>query len=111
MENGHHEAAMELLGRCIAIDQRELTNSPKHPEVLYRLAADEAIKGDQISALAYLQKSVASGFTDYRSMRMDPRFDTVAGTAEFQQITSNLAIHVAELRRSAQPTNYKTNNN
>ena len=99
---------MELLEKCIANDQSELMNSPRHPEVLYRLAADEAIKGDAVSALAYLRESVAAGFIDYRSMQMDPRFDAVA-TAEFQGIVSKLAAHVAELRHRSQMKNTNPN--
>jgi serine/threonine protein kinase/tetratricopeptide (TPR) repeat protein len=102
MAAGDEPAALELLEKCSADDQNELMNSPRHPEVLYRLAADEAIKGDTASALAHLRESVAAGFIDYRSMQLDPRFDAVAGTSEFQQITSNLATQVAALRHRAQ---------
>jgi serine/threonine protein kinase/tetratricopeptide (TPR) repeat protein len=102
MATGDKKAATELLQRCTADDQAELRKAPKHPEILYRLAAAEAIKGDAASALAHLRESIAVGYIDYRSMRMDPRFDAVAGTSEFQQITSNLATHVAELRHRAQ---------
>jgi len=102
MARGDKQTAMQLLEKCIANDKAELAKSPRYPEALYRLAADEAIKGDIVSALAHLRESIAAGYIDYRSIRMDPRFDAVAGTSEFQQITFNLATHVAELRRRAQ---------
>jgi serine/threonine protein kinase/tetratricopeptide (TPR) repeat protein len=98
MVMGDYRAATELLQKCIAADQTQLISSPKHPEILYRLAAAEAIKGDQASALAYLQASIAAGYIDYRSIQMDPRFDAVAKSPEFQQIVSKLAAYVAELR-------------
>jgi tetratricopeptide (TPR) repeat protein len=99
---GDQQAATGLLENCLASDRAELVRAPRHPEVLYRLAAAEAIKRDTASALTHLRESIAAGYIDYRSMRMDPRFDAVASTSEFQQITSNLATHVAELRRRAQ---------
>lgn len=102
MAIGDQQAATELLEKCMASDRAELIRSPRHPEILYRLAAADAIKGDTASALTHLRESIAAGYIDYRSMRMDPRFEAVAGTSEFQQITSNLATHVAELRRRAQ---------
>jgi serine/threonine protein kinase/tetratricopeptide (TPR) repeat protein len=108
MVTGDYQAATELLQKCIAADQGELINSPKHPEVLYRLAAGEAIKGDRASALAYLRASIAAGYIDYRSMQMDPRFDEVANCPEFQQIVFELAAHVAELRNRSQTINTKT---
>jgi serine/threonine protein kinase/tetratricopeptide (TPR) repeat protein len=111
MANGDRQAATALLEKCTASDQAELVRSPRHPEILYCLAAAEAIKGDTASALAHLRESIAAGYIDYRSMRMDPRFDAVAGASEFQQITSNLATHVAELRRRAQTITTNPNNN
>jgi len=38
---------------------------------------------------------------------MDPRFDSVADTSEFQRVVSNLATHVADLRRRAETVNTK----
>jgi serine/threonine protein kinase/Tfp pilus assembly protein PilF len=105
------QAATELIEKCTAINKAELTNSPKHAETLYRLAAVEAIKGDTASALTHLQESIAAGYIDYRSMRMDPRFDALSDTSEFQQILSNLAAHVAELRHRAQLITTNLTNN
>ena len=102
MARGDKQTAMKLLEKSIANDKAEVAKSPRHPEALYRLAADEAIKGDTASALAHLRQSIAAGYIDYRSMRMDPRFDAVHDNSEFQQITASLATHVAELRRRAQ---------
>ena len=110
MAIGDQQAATELLEKCMATDQAELVRSPRHPEVLYRLAADEAIKGDTASALAYLRESVTAGFIDYRSMRMDPRFDALVASSEFQQITSKLAAQVAELRQRTKTITTNPNN-
>ena len=96
---GDLQAANQLLNECFTIDQAELVKAPRNPEVLYRLAADEAIRGNAISALTDLQASIAAGWIDYRSPRLDPRFDRIAGTPEFQKILSELAAHVATLTR------------
>ena len=109
MAMGDEQGATELLQNCIAHDQAELMKAPKHPEVLYRLAADEAIAGKTTSALAHLQASIAAGYIDYRSIQMDPRFDAVANCAEFQQIVSKLAAHVAELRHRSEVKNTNPN--
>lgn len=102
MAAGDNKAATELLEKSISDDRAELRKAPRHPEVLYRLAAAEAMKGDAGSALGHLRESIAAGYIDYRSLLMDPRFDSVADTSEFRQITSSLATHVAELRHRAQ---------
>ena len=96
---GDLRSADELLKECLKIDQAELVKAPRNPEALYRLAADEAIRGDAVSALTYLQASIAAGWIDYRSPRLDPRFDHIGTTPEFQKILSELAAHVATLNR------------
>src|SRR6202162_1934920 len=93
------KSANKLVTECIMRDQSELDRSPHNPEVLYRLAADESIRGNTAAALTYLKGSIAAGWIDYRSARLDPRFDTIAGTLEFHEIISGLAAHVATLGR------------
>jgi len=94
-------SANRLLEECIAEDKAELAKSPRHPETLYRLAADEAIRANSVSALTYLQASIAAGWTDYRSAKLDPRFDQLSGTPEFQNILSEIAARLAKLGRQS----------
>jgi tetratricopeptide (TPR) repeat protein len=97
MIKGDISSANRLLEECIASDQARLAKSPRHPEVLYRLAAEEATRGNTVASLTYLQASITAGWRDYRSARLDPRFDAVASTPEFQKILTALAAHVASL--------------
>jgi tetratricopeptide (TPR) repeat protein/tRNA A-37 threonylcarbamoyl transferase component Bud32 len=92
-------SADQLIEECIANDKAELAKSPRNSEVLYRLAAEEAIRGNTVGSLTYLQASIAAGWLDYRSLRLDPRFDAVAQTPEFKKIVANLAAHVASLKQ------------
>jgi hypothetical protein len=96
--NGDLRSANQLLTECIASDQAKLAKSPRHPEILYRLAAEEATRGNTVTSLTYLQASITAGWLDYRSTRLDPRFDALAETPEFQKILSALAARVASLR-------------
>jgi hypothetical protein len=101
---GDFRSANRLLEECVARDQAELAKSPRNPEVLYRLAADEAIRANTVAALTYLQASIAAGWLDYRSAQLDPRFDAVAATPEFQKILSDLSSHVRSLRQQFSST-------
>ncbi len=96
---GDLKAVKQLLEECRKTDISELTRAPRNPEVLYRLAADEAIAGNTPVALTYLQASITAGWIDYRSARLDPRFDSISNTSEFQKILSELVAHVAMLDR------------
>jgi len=41
------------------------------------------------------------GWLDYRSLQLDPRFDTIAGEPRFRQVISVLINKVMGLKRSA----------
>lgn len=98
LAQGRSGAAKDLIARAAADDRAALSISPRQPEVLYRLAADEAVQGDRQSALTHLKASIEAGHVDYRSLQLDPRFDAIADSAEFRAIVSMLAAHVTELR-------------
>ena len=99
MLNGDFRSANGLLQECIAKDEAELAKSPRNPEVLYRLAAEEATRGNAVASLTYLQASITAGWVDYRSPQLDPRFDAVANAPEFQKIIASLTAHVASLKQ------------
>ncbi len=99
MIRGDIRSANRLLDECIANDQAKLAKTPRHPEVLYRLSAEEATRGDTVKSLTYLRASITAGWCDYRSPRLDPRFDAVANTPEFQKILSSLAAEVNSLKQ------------
>jgi serine/threonine protein kinase/tetratricopeptide (TPR) repeat protein len=95
----HEEAgAASLLQECLA---RETAASSAHSNLasLYRIAAIESSLGQKNSALEHLRAAVSAGWIDYRSLRLDPRFDTVADDARFDEIISALTTKVSELRR------------
>ncbi len=96
---GDFTSAHQLIEKSIADDKAALAKSPRNPEILYRLAAEEAIRGDKVASLTYLQASITAGWLDYRSARLDPRFDAIAATPEFKKSVSEMAAHVALLKQ------------
>ena len=75
--------------------------SPNHPEILYRIAAIESSLGEKVAALEYLRRSVTAGWIDYRSLALDPRFDGINDTPQFQAIMENLKQRVDGMRQTA----------
>ncbi len=99
---GEISEAKRLLEECLTKERANAEREPDNPEPVYRLAAVEASLGMTESALSHLRKAIALGWVDYRSLGLDPRFDSLHGP-EFQAIIDELSARVAEMRKQAGP--------
>ena len=87
-----------------------LAASSDNPAHLYIIAAIESSLGQIDPALSHLRAAVAAGWIDYRSLRLDPRFDAVADDPRFHEILAALTTKVSELRRqTGQPIKMAAN--
>ena len=98
---GDFQFAKQLADEAFKNDEAQVSRSPRYAEALYRLAADQAIKKNTNAAIQSLRASVDAGWLDYRSLRLDPRFDFVSSDSRFQQILNDLMKSVADLKRQA----------
>ena len=97
---GEMSEAKRVLEDCLTKERANADREPRNPEAVYRLAAVEASLGMTEASLSHLRKAVALGWVDYRSLNLDPRFDTLRGP-EFQMIINELSAKVADMRRQA----------
>jgi len=107
---GDEDRAKTILQGCLMRERAAVEREPENPEAAYRLAAVESSLGMSQYAIDHLHKSVASGWIDYRSLAMDPRFDTIRQMPEAQEIVKVLMSKVAEMRVNMQnkrPRNYE----
>ena len=95
---GEISEAKRVLEDCLTKERANAEREPDNPEAVYRLAAVEASLGMTEASLSHLRKSVVLGWVDYRSLSLDPRFDTLRGP-EFQTIINELSAKVADMRR------------
>ncbi len=96
---GATEVGQALLAEARLQAEAGVRKAPEDPRRLFALAAVQAAAGEVDSALDALEKAVAAGWIDFRSLALDPRFDVVAGTPRFQEITWQLAGRIAVWRR------------
>jgi hypothetical protein len=102
----HDEAAAEhILQETLAKELKALRLAPRHPEILYRIAAIEASQRQPESAIGHLASAIQNGWVDYRSLDLDPRFDTLRGDPRYQRIVSSITARVTSLRTTMAPLN------
>jgi hypothetical protein len=56
------------------------------------------------AAINSLRLATISGWIDYRSLKLDPRFDSIRQRPEFEAIINNLSVKVADMRSAALTT-------
>jgi tetratricopeptide (TPR) repeat protein len=95
---GSDDGAHELLNEGLAKATAVLDRQPANPEAAYRVAAIEASLNLPEKALPHLIQAVALGWLDYRSLQLDPRFDSLRSHPEFDTLIDGLSAKVAELR-------------
>jgi serine/threonine protein kinase/tetratricopeptide (TPR) repeat protein len=101
MRNSSHrtEEGRALLEEARLIDEKELLLTPDNPRRLYSLAATHAALGNDAEANRSLEQAIAAGWLDYRSMMIDPRFDSIRNDPAFQEKLTRLTLKVQDMRR------------
>ena len=89
-----------LLEEARALDEKEVSLAPENPKRLYSLAASHATLGNAEKATIALDQAIAAGWIDYRSMELDPRFDSLRHSETFQEILNRLKQKVQTMRRN-----------
>jgi len=95
----NREAGNTLLTAAAQKEIAALSLAFDHPEILYRLAAIDASQGKIDDAVGHLIAARNAGWLDYRSMRLDPRFDAIRSDPRFQQVSIGMEEAVKQLRR------------
>jgi tetratricopeptide (TPR) repeat protein len=98
---GDGKAADAILKDSLAKEAAVVAREPENSEAAYGLAAVEASLGLMDASLGHLHQAVALGWIDYRSLKLDPRFDSLRSRPELQTIVEEVSGKVAGMRASA----------
>ena len=101
IEFGDEVGVRALLLDVLTVTKQKLVLAPNDAETLYRLSAVEAMLDQSADSLKDLKRAINAGWVDYRSPRLDPRFDALSAIPEFQTILSELATRVPRLGRQS----------
>jgi serine/threonine protein kinase/tetratricopeptide (TPR) repeat protein len=106
---GDEAGGRRLLEQCLAREAAKQAIS-QNPATLYEIAAIEASLGKPELALEHLRAAMSAGWIDFRSMRLDPRFDSIVHDPRFEFFKDSVSRSVAAMRRQAvQPFNLASN--
>ena len=97
--NGDEVGGKRLLEEARDLDEQELVKAPGDPKRLYDLTANQAALGNSDAALAALSKSIAAGWIDYRSLELDPRFDSIRESQSFKEALDRLKQKIQSMRQ------------
>ena len=99
LSGAHAKEGKALLEEAHWLDEKELLSAPGNLRHLYSLAANYAAQGKGEAATVCLDKAIAAGWIDYRSMMLDPRFDSIRNDEIFENALNRLISKVQEMRR------------
>jgi tetratricopeptide (TPR) repeat protein/tRNA A-37 threonylcarbamoyl transferase component Bud32 len=106
LERGDSASADELLSQASEITERLLAEAPQNGPGLYRRAAIAAMRGDKEKAIESLEAAIRNGWIDFRSTRLDPRFDGISREPRFEELLASverqLAIYRSEMPEAHQ---------
>ena len=98
-EAGDASTGRAILDQCLAKQQARLKKTPNDEVILYTISALESSLGRVDDALEHLCAAKAAGWSDYRSLELDPRFDSIAREPRFKTVVSEMADRVETLKR------------
>jgi hypothetical protein len=99
LSGAHVKEGKALLDEALALDEKDLAAGPENSTRLYSLAADYAALGKDDAAIVTLNRAIAAGWIEYRSMELDPRFDSIRDRQDFKDTLGRLKSKVDEMRR------------
>ena len=78
-----------LADEALKIDRGLLVKYPRNARILHDVAATYAVIDEFDQAVQYLQESMAAGWAEQRSTKIDPRFSALSGSKQFSKIITN----------------------
>ena len=106
---GDGEEANAILRNSLAKEAATLDRETGNPEAAYRVAAVEASLGLIDSSFRHLRQAVALGWIDYRSLKLDPRFDSLRSDPELEAIIEEVCDKVERMRATLETDKLTTN--
>jgi serine/threonine protein kinase/tetratricopeptide (TPR) repeat protein len=96
---GRADEGRALLRSRLATLQPQLETAPRNSAILYEMAAIESSLGSKNAALKHFRDAAASGWTDYRSALIDPRFNNIKTEQQFRDAIDVIGQRVASLQQ------------
>ena len=94
------KSGRRILQEALKQELETFRSAPQSPGIPYRIAAIQSSLGAVESAIENLRMAGTLGWVDYRSMELDPRFDTVSEDPRFRSIVQAIQTKVQNAKRN-----------
>jgi len=98
MRSENLSLAAALLKEAEHLDREEMRQSSENPLPIYDLAAIEAIRNNVDNSFQFLNMAIAKGWTDYVSLQLDPRFESIRTDERFDASIAALKEKIKTMR-------------
>ena len=98
MARGERARAATLLSEALNHARSVLAEGNENQRVPFELAAIHATRGDNATALEWLEKTQAAGYCDYSTLARHPIFERVRREPRFQAVLATMEKRVASMR-------------
>jgi len=98
MARGERSRAATLLSASLELANAELAAGNENQRVPFEIAAIHATRGDNATALEWLEKAQAAGYCDYATLARHPIFERLRRDPRFQAVLATMEKRVASMR-------------
>jgi TolB-like protein/tRNA A-37 threonylcarbamoyl transferase component Bud32/Tfp pilus assembly protein PilF len=100
---GDAEQGKALLAEALDNANKASSQWPANHDFFYELAGIYAALGERDASFQALERGIAAGWLDYRTLELDPRFDSVRDDERYAERLAAVRRTVADLRKGKPP--------
>ena len=99
---GELKQSSAILDSNLAVYLRRITHAPDNSSLPYDVAQIFALRGKHEEAIRWLERAMATGYSDYRSISIDPLLENIRHDKRFDENMRGLKARVDAMRKNVQ---------
>ena len=105
-QSGDQTGAADLMAAAHASAEKAIAAGNEWAYPHMDLATISIVRGETVDAVTALERARASGYRDFRTLRLDPVFEPLHGNVRFETLLAEMEKHTSAERARAQARGY-----